>query len=117
MVLSNKVGYQYSVKVKLYSPLLAKINILKYGSNKLRTKQLHYQWKGLSRTQYLQPIVKGKALTGEKPREDYVRKKLIKKLKKKGIDTTPYEAEAADGSGDTKTPEQRSSVLDEITID
>ena len=41
-VLGNIKGFQYTAKVKLYSPLLAKINILQYGTNKLRTKQLHY---------------------------------------------------------------------------
>lgn len=48
-LLGHVKGFQYTASVKLYSPLLAKINILKYGTNKLRKKQLHYQYKNLSR--------------------------------------------------------------------
>ena len=96
---------------------MAKINILKYGTNKLRTKQLHYQYKNLSRGQFTQPIVKGKSLRGEKAREQHIRKKLIRKLKRRNVDTSEYEEVERDEKKGIKSQEQRSSVLDEIEIE
>ena len=81
-VLGQLAGSQYSVKIMLYSPLLAKVNILKYGTNTLRKRQLHIQYKGLNRAQFLQPIIKGKSRTGKKAREEFVRKKLLRKMRK-----------------------------------
>ena len=52
-------------KVKLNSPMVAKIDVLKYGSNKNRKKLSHIPALDLSPTRILDPIIHGK---GYKPR-------------------------------------------------
>lgn len=55
-----------SLKVKEFSPLVAKIDIHKYGSNKLRKKMNHiHRDLDLSKTKVTEPIIKGR---GYKPR-------------------------------------------------
>lgn len=52
-------------KVKLNSPMVAKIDILKYGSNKNRKKLSHIPSLDLTATRILDPVIHGK---GYKPR-------------------------------------------------
>ena len=73
----------------LYSPLIAKINILKYGSNNMRAKQMHYAKKGLSKGQMMSPIIKGKAKVGKASRDKFQRMRYLMKLKRKGVDIGP----------------------------
>ena len=55
-----------SMMVKEYSPMVAKIDIHKYGSNKLRQKMNHiHNDLELSKTKVTEPIIKGR---GFKPR-------------------------------------------------
>ena len=61
--------------------------------------------------------MKGRGARGEKTREEYIRKKILSSLKKKGVDTTEYERNIAKQKKGEKTEEQKSSVLDEIKID
>lgn len=46
--------------VKEYSPLVAKIDIYKYGSNKLRRKLNHIPKMEMSKTKVTEPIIKGR---------------------------------------------------------
>ena len=55
----------YAHKIKLNSPMLAKIDILKYGSNKNRKKLTHIPKLDLSANRILDPVIHGR---GYKPR-------------------------------------------------
>ena len=56
-----------SFKMKVNSPMLAKVEIVKYGSNKLRQKQMHIPKLELNYNRLQEPIVKGR---GYKPRAE-----------------------------------------------
>lgn len=49
-----------SHQVKVFSPLVAKVDIHKFGSNKNRTKLNYIPKLDLSRTRTMEPIIKGK---------------------------------------------------------
>lgn len=70
-------GVGFSHKVKLYSPMLARMQILKYGSNKNRKKLSHIPELDLTATRLLEPIIHGR---GYKPRSQ-----TTKGRKKKGM--------------------------------
>jgi len=57
--------------VKAFSPMVAKLDVVSYGSNKLRKKMNHYPDLDLSKNSLLEPVVKGK---GFKPRDQMVSK-------------------------------------------
>lgn len=65
----------FSHKVKLYSPMVAKMQILKYGSNKNRKKLSHVPALELSANRLTEPVIKGR---GYKPRA------AVQSKKKKG---------------------------------
>lgn len=46
--------------IKEYSPMVAKIEIYKYGSNQLRRKMNHIPQMDLSKTRVTEPIIKGR---------------------------------------------------------
>lgn len=62
----NEADMNLSMQVKEFSPMVAKIEIHKYGSNQLRKKMNHIPAMELSKTRVTEPIVKGR---GYKPRE------------------------------------------------
>lgn len=49
-----------SLMIKEYSPMVAKIEIYKYGSNQLRRKMNHIPQMDLSKTRVTEPIIKGR---------------------------------------------------------
>jgi len=55
----------FSYKVKLYSPMVARLKVLKYGSNRNRKKLNHIPKLDLTATGLQEPIIRGK---GFKPR-------------------------------------------------
>ena len=63
-----------TIDKKVMSPMLAKIDVVKYGSNKLRKKLNHIPALELSEKRLHEPIIKGR---GYKPRSAKVQKKLI----------------------------------------
>jgi ribosomal protein L19 len=65
----NEADFNLSMMVKEYSPMVAKIEIYKYGSNQLRKKMNHIPLMGLSKTRITEPIIKGRDY---KPREKKV---------------------------------------------
>ena len=69
----------YAHKVKLNSPMLAKIDILKYGSNKNRKKLNHIPALDLSATRIQDPVIHGK---GYKPRSQCYSGKKRRKFDK-----------------------------------
>ena len=60
---SDSVGFAF--KMKLFSPMIANLKILKYGSNQNRKKLTHIPKLDLSYTALLEPVIKGR---GYKPR-------------------------------------------------
>jgi ribosomal protein L19 len=62
----NEADQNVSMSVKEFSPMVAKIDIHKYGSNQLRAKMNHIPSLDLSKTRITEPIIKGR---GYKPRE------------------------------------------------
>ena len=62
---SNVEGVNFSHKVKLYSPMVARVQILKHGSNKNRKKMTHVPQKDLPKNRLTEPIIHGH---GYKPR-------------------------------------------------
>lgn len=61
----------FSYKLKAWSPMIARIQILKYGSNQNRKKLSHIPSLELSGTRLLEPIIHGR---GYKPRSAVGRK-------------------------------------------
>ena len=55
---ADSVGFSH--KVKLYSPMVAQMKILKYGSNENRKKLTHIPALDLTATRILEPIIHGK---------------------------------------------------------
>ena len=55
----------FSDKVKLYSPMVARVQVHKYGSNKNRKKLSHIPALELSANRVTEPIIRGR---GYKPR-------------------------------------------------
>ncbi len=49
-----------SMQVKEFSPMVAKIEMYKYGSNQLRKKMNHIPELGLTKTRVTEPIIKGR---------------------------------------------------------
>lgn len=64
-----------SLKMKAMSPMIAKVDIVKMGSNKLRQKLNHIPALQLSENRLHEPIIKGK---GYKPRSATVDKRKMK---------------------------------------
>lgn len=62
---SNADGVNFTHKVKLYSPMVARLQILKYGSNKNRKKLTHVPHLDLSKNRLTEPVIRGR---GYKPR-------------------------------------------------
>lgn len=62
----NEADQNVSMMVKEFSPMVAKIDIHKYGSNQLRNKMNHIPQMDLSKTRVTEPIIKGR---NYKPRE------------------------------------------------
>jgi ribosomal protein L19 len=62
----NEADQNVSMMVKEFSPMVAKIDIHKYGSNQLRRKLNHIPSLDLSKARITEPIIKGR---GYKPRE------------------------------------------------
>jgi len=62
----NEADQNLSMMVKEFSPMVAKIEIYKYGSNQLRKKLNHIPEMDLSKTRVTEPIIKGRDY---KPRE------------------------------------------------
>lgn len=62
----NEADMNLSMQVKEYSPMVAKIEMHKYGSNKLRKKLHHIPDLDLSKNRVTEPIIKGRDY---KPRE------------------------------------------------
>ena len=58
-------GVGFSAKFKLYSPMIARLQILKHGSNKNRKKLTHIPKLDLTYTSLQEPVIKGR---GYKPR-------------------------------------------------
>lgn len=56
----NAAEQNLSMQVKEFSPMVAKIDIYKYGSNQLRKKMNHIHDMDLSKTRVEEPIVKGR---------------------------------------------------------
>ena len=67
-------GEHVTIDKKVMSPMLAKIDVVKYGSNKLRKKLNHIPALELSEKRLHEPIIKGR---GYKPRSAKVSKKFI----------------------------------------
>lgn len=55
----------YATKIMLNSPMVAKVEVLKFGSNKNRKKLTHIPALDLTATRILEPVIKGR---GYKPR-------------------------------------------------
>lgn len=62
----NEADQNLSMSVKEFSPMVAKIDVHKYGSNKTRAKLNHIPQLDLSKARVTEPIIKGR---GYKPRE------------------------------------------------
>lgn len=62
----NEADQNVSMMVKEFSPMVAKIDVHKYGSNQSRKKLNHIPSLDLSKTRVTEPIIKGR---GFKPRE------------------------------------------------
>lgn len=62
----NEAEQNVSMMVKEFSPMVAKIEIYKFGSNQLRKKMNHIPNMDLSKTKVTEPIIKGR---GYKSRE------------------------------------------------
>lgn len=62
----NEAEMNLSMQVKEFSPMVAKIEVFKYGSNQLRKKMNHIPNMDLSKTRVTEPIIKGRDY---KPRE------------------------------------------------
>jgi hypothetical protein len=77
----HEADMNFSMAVKIHSPLLAKLEIFKYGSNKLRKNLNHIHKLELSKTQVTEPIIKGK---GFKSREQKKEKKRDNSQGEKG---------------------------------
>jgi hypothetical protein len=60
MVHCNEADQNMSLMIKEYSPMVAKIEIFKYGSNQLRKKMNHIPHMDLSKTRVTEPIIKGR---------------------------------------------------------
>ena len=58
-------GVGFAMKMKLYSPMIAQLKILKHGSNKNRQKLTHIPKLDLTPTSLMEPVIKGR---GYKPR-------------------------------------------------
>ena len=71
---ADSVGFSH--KVKLYSPMVARLQILKYGSNKNRKKLAYIPKLDLTATKLTEPVIHG---SGYKARSS-----ATKKSKKKG---------------------------------
>lgn len=56
----NEADENLGMEVKEFSPMVAKIDIHKYGSNQLRKKLNHIPTLDLSKTRVSEPIVKGR---------------------------------------------------------
>lgn len=56
----NEAEQNMSMMVKEFSPMVAKIEIYKYGSNQLRKKMNHIPEMELSKTRVTEPIIKGR---------------------------------------------------------
>lgn len=56
----NEADQNVSMMVKEFSPMVAKIEIFKYGSNQLRKKMNHIPAMELSKTRVTEPIIKGR---------------------------------------------------------
>ena len=69
----------FAHKVKLNSPMVAKIDILKYGSNKNRKKLNHIPALDLTATRILEPIIHGKGYKARSACYSGKKKKVSKK--------------------------------------
>lgn len=81
-------GTGFSHKVKLYSPMLARMQILKYGSNKNRKKLSHIPELDLTATRLLEPIIHGRGYKA--------RSQTTKGRKKKGTSVNRNEKDDKD---------------------
>ena len=78
----NEADVNMSMMVKEYSPMVAKIELHKYGSNQLRKKLNHIPELDLTKTRLQEPIIKG---SNYKPRVTHKdQKKEINPEKDKG---------------------------------
>lgn len=78
----NEAEMNLSMMVKEYSPMVAKIDLHKYGSNEQRMKMNHIPHLELSKNRLQEPIIYGK---GYKPRTTKVEvKKEVNPEKEKG---------------------------------
>jgi hypothetical protein len=59
------------MQVKEFSPMVAKIDIYKYGSNQLRKKMNHIPGLELSKTKVSEPIIKGRDFKSREKKPEY----------------------------------------------
>lgn len=78
----NEADQNLSISVKEYSPMVAKIEMYKYGSNQNRKKLNHIPSLDLSKTKVTEPIVKGRDFKPREKRTDT--QKQISPEKEKG---------------------------------
>ena len=63
-------GSHVTMKKKLLSPMIAKVEIVKHGSNQLRKKLFHIPALELSENRLHEPIIKGKGYKARPPQRD-----------------------------------------------
>ena len=78
----NEAEQNMSMQVKEFSPMVAKIEIHKYGSNQNRKKMNHIPNMDLSKTRVTEPIIKGRGYKAREKRQDY--SKEVSPEKEKG---------------------------------
>lgn len=78
----NEAEQNMSMQVKEFSPMVAKIEIHKYGSNQLRKKMNHIPNMDLSKTRVTEPIIKGRGYKAREKRQDF--SKEVSPEKEKG---------------------------------
>lgn len=69
-VLVNEAEMNFGMQVKEFSPLVAKIEIHKYGSNKLRNKLNHILDLDLPKNKVVEPIIKGRDYKARDKRQE-----------------------------------------------
>lgn len=89
MVHFNEDEMNVSLQVKEYSPMVAKIEMFRYGSNQHRAKLNHIPKMDLSKSRTMEPIIKGK---GFKSREA---KRMPTKGASEGTDRGKIKRESA----------------------
>lgn len=78
----NEADQNLSMQIKEFSPMVAKIEIHKYGSNQLRKKMNHIPQMDLSKTRVTEPIIKGRDFKSREKRQEI--QKEVSPEKEKG---------------------------------